>query len=66
VKGVKLAAFIVLGICTSTPFAFVVGMAWGAWRTYEPPAEIRIRYVERVKPTSSMAPTPPKVELSTR
>jgi hypothetical protein len=66
VKGVKLAVFLALAIGTSIPFALAVGMAWGFWRTYEPPPEVPILFVERVKPTPTAAPTTPKADLTAR
>jgi hypothetical protein len=66
VTKLRLAGIVALGVCMSPPFAFVVGIAWGAWSTYRPRPEIRIRYVERVKPTPSAAPTRPNAGLSAR
>jgi hypothetical protein len=60
-----LAVLLALGICSSTGFAFVVGIAWAVWRgSNRPPAVVRIRYVERVPPTPSAVPTTSKEELS--
>jgi hypothetical protein len=66
VNKLQLAVLVALGVCLSPPFAFVVGIAWGAWSAYRPRPEIRIRYVERVKPTPSAVPTRPNADLSAR
>jgi hypothetical protein len=60
------AVLVALGVYASAAFVAVVGMAWGFWRAYRPPTEVRIHYVQRVKPAPSAAPTLPNADLSAR